>query len=122
MTRPEFVALPDYAIIGFTMPDGSAAVIGSADLNDSQLYEVISDAQFLSVPFVPSNRRVVVQTAIGAYTYGYGKDHPAALLALFEQWSPSENPRDVLNAIRADGPVQINISGDNHGAITLGGD
>jgi|SRR5690606_29380844 len=91
---------PDFVILGVPHSDGKVMVLASTELREAELqYEAeYAESLYLSRP-----ERVWQEYRLTTRMHGYvmviGDSYPDALSKLFGQWSPSEHPQDVLDAV-----------------------
>lgn len=91
---------PDFVILGVPHPDGGVMVLASTELREAELqYE----ADYVESLFHSRPERVWEEyrltTRMRSYVTVIGDSYPDALSKLFGQWSPSDNPQDVLDAV-----------------------
>lgn len=102
MTNPYTQARPDFVIVGVPCEAG-VMLMASTELNEVELrYEADRDEwadPFGRICVTPPRHRYYLTTEMRGYTVVVAPTYPEAFARLFGQWSPSENPQDVLDAV-----------------------
>lgn len=112
MTNP-YVAdqRPDFVIVGVPCEAG-VMLMASTELNEVELraesdYDRYAD-DFGMLRYTNPRHRYYLTTQMRGYVVVVAPTYPEAFARLFGQWSPSDNPQDVLDAVvRAVQPTRL---------------
>lgn len=102
---------PDFVIVGVPA-DGRVMLMASTELNEVELR---AETEFDEWPdrygmlrAEPRRTRYFLTTQMRGYVVVIADNYPEAFARLFRQWSPSDNPQDVLDAVvRAVDPPRL---------------
>lgn len=86
---------PDFVIVGVPA-DGRVMLMASTELNEVELRAETERTRYF------------LTTQMRGYVVVIADNYPEAFARLFGQWSPSDNPQDVLDAVvRAVDPPRL---------------